>query len=207
MKQTNAKSTAVPALGSQTVPVPAPGEIRDEVAGEIALSPSLTAASVIDKFHLAQGLPGGVDVVSLAGRIERAAEAIRAGDLAEIEALLLAQAHALNSVFVQYALRSAGAATQDRASELLLLAMKAQAGSRATLSTLVDLKVPRTTLIAKQANLAQGHQQVNNAAPTPAPVPPVNTVPALALGNEAVVLSVPRARTRKLAERTIQGRK
>jgi hypothetical protein len=41
------------------------------------------------------------------------------------------------------------------------MALKAQAQSRATISALVDLKYPRTTVIAKQANVANGPQQVN----------------------------------------------
>ena len=44
------------------------------------------------------------------------------------------------------------------------LALKAQAQSRATISALVDLKHPRQAMFVKQANIAHGPQQVNNAA-------------------------------------------
>ena len=44
------------------------------------------------------------------------------------------------------------------------LALKAQNQSRATLQALVQLKQPSNTTFVKQANIAQGHQQVNNLA-------------------------------------------
>lgn len=45
------------------------------------------------------------------------------------------------------------------------LALKAQAQSRATILTLVDLKYPRQVAFVKQANIANGAQQMNNGAP------------------------------------------
>ena len=48
------------------------------------------------------------------------------------------------------------------------LALKAQAQSRATISALVDLKFPRQATFVKQANIANGPQQVNNGAATEA---------------------------------------
>ena len=45
---------------------------------------------------------------------------------------------------------------------LMSLAFKAQNQSRATLQALVQLKQPSNTTFVKQANIAQGHQQVNN---------------------------------------------
>lgn len=207
MKKINIKPTAAPALDQPAAPTRAQDEIHDNVASDIAMSPALTAAMVVDKFHAAQGLPGGVSISALAGRIERSAKEIQLGDLREIEALLLAQAHALNSVFTQYALRSASAATQDRASELLLLAIKAQAASRATLATLVDLKLPRQTVIARQANLAQGHQQVVNQGAVDARAEGhevVSEVPTAALAAPGVPTLLPsRVRARKSPGQTV----
>ena len=50
----------------------------------------------------------------------------------------------------------------DTAERLMRLALKAQGQCRATLETLAVLKGP-PTLFAKQANIAAGPQQVNNA--------------------------------------------
>jgi hypothetical protein len=46
------------------------------------------------------------------------------------------------------------------------LAFKAQSQCRATLETLATIKNP-PVLFAKQANIAAGHQQVNNGIPAP----------------------------------------
>jgi hypothetical protein len=43
-------------------------------------------------------------------------------------------------------------------------ALKAQNQSRATLQALIQLKQPSQTTFVRQANIAQGHQQVNNLA-------------------------------------------
>jgi hypothetical protein len=44
----------------------------------------------------------------------------------------------------------------------LTLALKAQAQCRSTLEALAEIKNPRPISFVKQANIAQGHQQVNN---------------------------------------------
>jgi len=52
------------------------------------------------------------------------------------------------------------------------LALKAQSQCRTTLETLAEIKNPRAVAFVKQANIAGGHQQVNNLAPEiPGPVP------------------------------------
>jgi len=205
----------VPALHA-AAPIPASARceeqpVHDEIAGNVAMSPAVNAALVVDVFH---PVKGSASITALADKIERTAAAIRAGDLADIEELLMAQAQALGSIFTQYALRSAGAVTQDRATELLLVAIKAQAASRATLATLVDLKLPRQTVIARQANLAAGPQQVNNhpAPGTPPQLPEgpsvVPVASAAPQGQTLQVRAASRVRARKAADRTIpEGRR
>ena len=76
----------------------------------------------------------------------------------------MSQAIALEQMF-------ASLARQAKAQDKLLqyethmrLALKAQNQSRATLQALVQMKQPSNTTFVKQANIAQGHQQVNNLA-------------------------------------------
>ena len=45
----------------------------------------------------------------------------------------------------------------------LKLALRAQSQCRATLETLAEIKHPRSVAFVEQANIAHGHQQVNNA--------------------------------------------
>lgn len=77
--------------------------------------------------------------------------------------MLNAQVNALNAIFAELSRRAAlnmgeyPAATE----RYLRLAFKAQSHCRATVETLAAIKNP-PTVFAKQANIANGPQQVNN---------------------------------------------
>lgn len=84
------------------------------------------------------------------------------GDLHTLEAMLISQATALQTIFTSLARRAQDQEYQKNLEAFLGLALKAQAQSRATISALVDLKYPRQATFVKQANIANGPQQVNN---------------------------------------------
>jgi hypothetical protein len=94
--------------------------------------------------------------------IESLTAAVKAGDMSHAESLLLAQALTLDSVFGDLARRARTVMSSDidRAEQLLRLALRAQAQSRATLDTLIAAKSP-PVVYAHQANVAQGNQLVN----------------------------------------------
>jgi hypothetical protein len=98
--------------------------------------------------------------------LEQMAGAVHAGDLRDAEGLLLAHAVTLNAIFARCA-RHAAAALDSQLLEAtdryMRLALKAQSQCRATVETLAIVKNP-TTVFARQANIAQGPQQVNNVA-------------------------------------------
>lgn len=96
--------------------------------------------------------------------LEETVAAVQRGELGNAEALLMAQAVTLNTIFA----RCAGTAAQNLEGQhlegterYLRLALKAQSQCRTTIETLAILKNP-TTIFARQANIAQGPQQVNN---------------------------------------------
>jgi hypothetical protein len=96
--------------------------------------------------------------------LEKTIAQIQSGDLSKIEEMYISQAVALEMMFTSLARR---AKAQDRLLQYethMRLALKAQNQSRATLQALVQLKQPSQTTFVKQANIAQGHQQVNNLA-------------------------------------------
>ena len=78
--------------------------------------------------------------------------------------MLVAQTIALNAVFSDMAWRAAeNIGEYLPATEIYLrLAFKAQAQFRATIEALAEIKNPRPVAFVKQANIAQGPQQVNN---------------------------------------------
>ena len=89
---------------------------------------------------------------------------LQGGDLTKIEEMLLSQAVALEMMFTSLA-RTAKAQEQLLQYEThMRFALKAQNQSRATLQALIQLKQPSQTTFVRQANIAQGHQQVNNLA-------------------------------------------
>ena len=96
--------------------------------------------------------------------LERTTKQIKSGDLSKIEEMYISQAMALEVMFASLARR---AKAQDKLLQYethMRLALKAQNQCRATLQALVQLKQPSQTTFVKQANIAQGHQQVNNLA-------------------------------------------
>lgn len=86
------------------------------------------------------------------------------GSLAGMEAMLVGQAFALNSIFHECTRRAALNLGQNlgAADTYLRLAMKAQSQSRSTVETLAEVKNPRSVAFVRQANIAAGHQQINN---------------------------------------------
>ena len=139
------------------------GETQAEVKGRAALRPSMNALLVIDAFK--NNIMGkDVDMAAMLGTLQGTMREVKDGDLSSLEAMLLGQATAPQTVFTSLALR---ASTQERLPNYQMfmgLALKAQAQSRATLSALVELKHPRQATFVKQANIAHGPQQVNNGA-------------------------------------------
>jgi hypothetical protein len=135
---------------------------KEDVMAEFLSKSEFLGTSVKESFEV--GLGDDFDFVSNMKVLEKATEQIRLGDLSKIEEMYLSQAIALESMFASLARR---AKVQDKLLQYethMRLALKAQNQCRATLQALVQLKQPTNTQFIKQANIAQGHQQVNNLA-------------------------------------------
>ena len=129
----------------------------------LAVTPSINGASVI---HAYQGNVIGkdVDMNVLIEQLRGTFAEVKGGDLHTLEAMLISQATALQTIFTSLARRAQDQQYQKNLEAFLGLALKAQAQSRATISALVDLKFPRQATFVKQANIANGPQQVNNGS-------------------------------------------
>ncbi|WP_321899144.1 hypothetical protein [Paraburkholderia heleia] len=95
---------------------------------------------------------------------------IQGGDMSSVERLLVTQAVALNTLFGECA-RMVGKhmGTHLPATDAYMrMALKAQQQSATTLKILGEIKNPRQVAFIKQANVANGPQQVNNGTPSPA---------------------------------------
>jgi hypothetical protein len=138
------------------------GETVDRASARAVLHPSTGAAAATMNFR-----PAGFDLVPLKDLVEELdaqCKSVVDGSLTRPEAILMAQAVTLDTIFGRLAHQaSMFIATPDILDRYLRLALKAQSQSRATLETLAAVKNP-PVVYARQANISHGHQQVNNGA-------------------------------------------
>ena len=136
---------------------------ENERYAKISLTASTMSAALTESFT--KTMFPKVDIVNVASLREKITD-IQNGDMKPIEAMLIAQAQALQTMFVSLG-RDAVAKTQlNQYTAFMNLALKAQSQSRATILALIELKYPKQATFVKQANISNGHQQVNNGTNT-----------------------------------------
>lgn len=170
-KKRRAAATQVPVLSALPTEVAVHETRRIVTAPEILTMPSAQNARVLQ----AWGRLGDVDLSAIADKLREKSKAVIEGDTTTVEALLFDQALALQAIFTNLSIEASKAEYLGKLEPLLRLALKAQSQSRATLETLAMIKNP-PVVYARQANIANGPQQVNNgtlpaAEPAPAVLP------------------------------------
>lgn len=147
--------------------LPVPVRTLDDVPKAIAMAStraSINAALVVDAFQ-SNIMGKDVNLGELVAHMDARCERVHSGDLTAMESMLVGQATALQTMFTHLAKRAASQEYLKQYQAYMTLALKAQAQSRATISALVDLKYPKqAATFVKQANISNGHQQVNNGA-------------------------------------------
>lgn len=124
--------------------------------------PEVSAAGVIENWQ-----KDTHDVNELVSELARQIDVVNGGDLTRAEGILIAQAHALDSIFAILARRATNQEYLKQWETYMRMAMKAQNQCRMTLESLATIKNP-PVVFAKQANINNGgQQQVNNGAATP----------------------------------------
>jgi hypothetical protein len=140
------------------------GMSPDRAEAEVAQSAIHTNAQTARTF--AAGTYGPTDWTEAAAAMREKVAKVKSGDLSGMEAMLVAQATALDSIFTEMA-RRAAVNMGERLPALdtyMRLALKAQSQCRTTLESLAEIKTPRHVAFVKQANIAHGPQQINNGA-------------------------------------------
>ena len=135
-------------------------QTKEDALAEFNSKSEFLSTAVMESFDV--GLGDDFSFQSTIQVLEKTIQQIQSGDLSKIEEMYISQAVALEAIFASLARR---AKAQDKLLQYethMRLAVKAQNQSRATLQALVQLKQPSNTTFVKQANIAQGHQQVNN---------------------------------------------
>jgi len=133
---------------------------NDEALSKTLLKPEVTAALCLqtwEELHTVDGLR-----VALTEQID----AVHNGSMTRPESMLLAQAHTLDALFNSLAHKAHGQTHMPHYDSFLRLAFKAQSQCRSTLETLAAIKNP-PAVYARQANINNGHQQINNGFSAP----------------------------------------
>ena len=135
-------------------------EDQDEAISKTLSRPETQAAVTIQK------LTDLHDVNALAKILSKQTADVVGGNMTRPESMLLSQAHTLDALFNSLVMKGLGQTHMPHYESFLRLAYKAQSQCRSTLQTLSDIKNP-SVVYAKQANITNGNQQINNGVPAP----------------------------------------
>lgn len=140
-------------------------ETKEQKVAKIAVAGMAENAATIQAFG--KGTLGEIGITEAFHALRDRADTMNRGDLSAAEAMLVAQASSLNAIFAEMARRAAANMGEymNATETYLRLGLKAQAQCRATLETLATIKAG-PVVIARQANIAHGPQQVNNGIST-----------------------------------------
>lgn len=140
---------------------------REQLMADVSTEGVAANAVLLRSFSA--GLTGEIGITETVRSLRDTIAEVKRGDLSSAEAMLTAQAAALNAMFGELARRSAlnMGEYMDAADRYMRLALKAQGQCRATLETLAVIKSP-PVVFARQANINNGgQQQVNNGGGHP----------------------------------------
>ena len=142
-------------------------ETEAEVVGRSLVDPVISAALMQQRFTAHIGVDASL--MSSIHEVRRITDAVKGGDLSDLEGMLVGQAIALQTISASLAHRAAAQTQQRNLEAFLGLSFKAQAQSRATVQALVELKYPRQVVFAKNvSNINSGQQQINHGVPASA---------------------------------------
>lgn len=152
------------------------GKSKERLVAEVALHPVIGSASTAQLFT--QSWFGKIGLDESVGVMARKADKVLSGDLSEVEAMLTAQAVALDAIFNHFANRAQIADYIPKMETYMRLALKAQSQCRTTVEAIAEIKYPKSATFIRQANVGE-NVQVNNgqlAAQLPAHEKTVNPV-------------------------------
>jgi hypothetical protein len=138
------------------------GEDASLAAARMLVGPHITNARVAAQF--AKGNVGEVlPLQAVVTAFTESAKRVNVNDLTDVEATLHSQSATLNIMFGEMSRRAALNMGEypEAAERYMRMALKAQNQCRMTLETLSNIKNP-PVVYARQANISNGPQQVNN---------------------------------------------
>ena len=137
-----------------------PDQVLGEAIAHAVLLPSNQAACTVFGYNKPND---DISLHSLADDLAALCVQVKNGDLSRAETMLISQAHSLDAIFNSLARRAMKQEYISNLETYLRLGLKAQSQCRATLEALAAIKNPQPVAFVRQANIAHGPQQVNNA--------------------------------------------
>lgn len=162
---------------SKAIPVRAsdnPAEHHGNYAKAIT-APEVAAHRVIMACER-QDLTAPLDVPGMLLMLKDQGAAFSSGDMTHAEAMLSAQATALQTLFARLTEKAMMQSHMPNLEAFMRLALRAQSQCRATLETLASIKNP-PMIYAKQINQTTGPQQINNAVVSPSQARQIENTP------------------------------
>ena len=162
MTDTAASSESAKANPNQVIVACKVGEDANLATTRLLMSPGLSNAYVAIKFAKTQ-FGKDLDLVAAVDVLSEVTKRVKSNDMSDVEASLVCQATTLNSMFCELSRRAANNMGEyiEASERYMRMALKAQNQCRMTLETLSNIKNP-PVVYAKQANISNGPQQVNN---------------------------------------------
>jgi len=139
-----------------------PGETKDQAIARKLISPDIMAACTMHYFHDTES-KSTVSITDRADALCAQVKKVVDGDMSLPETMLMAQATTLDALFGHLARKARLQEHMPNYEAFFRLALRAQNQCRMTLETLSNIKNP-PVIFAKQMNVSNGHQQINNGA-------------------------------------------
>ena len=158
------KQTSPPQNPPEQATEPAqPTEDRATLMAQIVLYPTAQAAVTLSKYNEECG---ALSLNELVKQLGEQVQRVKGGRLERSEEMLTAQAHTLDAIFHVLARRAVlnMGECMGACETYLKLALRAQSQCRSSWEAIAAIKNPPLAGYVKQANIAHGHQQVNNAS-------------------------------------------
>jgi hypothetical protein len=158
-----AKTPTAPTMVIKTTEPGSPAATpAQKIARHVATVGAVQAAAGMEQWT--RHAFGDVDLGALIEKIREQTDTMHTGDMKDIESMLFTQSLTLQATFTALSRRAAANSGEHMGATdtYLRLALKAQGQCRATLETLANIRNPRPVAFVKQANIANGPQQINN---------------------------------------------
>ena len=138
-----------------------PDETMSVALARKVIRPEVMAAVTMHYYYDVETSGKAIDISDRVSALATQVKKVVEGDMTLPETMLMSQATTLDALFGHLAGRARLQEHMPNYESFMRMALRAQNQCRMTLETLSNIKNP-PVIFAKQANISNGHQQINN---------------------------------------------